>query len=143
MKLFKGKGSYSSSFALYFRNTFQTMRVDEFLYDRYVSLHVKHSFGSYLFRIKKFKPEISLTTGFLLGDLSHPQWQQVEDEFRVPNHGFYESGVVFDNLARLKLMSLAYLKIGFGVFYRYGYYANVHELKNFALKFSFQISGNK
>jgi hypothetical protein len=143
MKLFNGKGSFSSSFVLYFRNTFQTMRVDEFLYNRYVSLQLKHNFGPYLFHIKKFRPEISLTQGYLLGDLSHRDWQRVDDEFRVPDHGYFESGVIFDNLVRLRLLNLAYLKIGFGVFYRYGYYAFDHELKNFAVKFSFKLSGNK
>jgi hypothetical protein len=79
----------------------------------------------------------------LLGDLSHRDWHSVGDGFRVPDHGFFESGVIFDNLVRLKLLNLAYVKIGFGVFYRYGYYAYDHELKNFALKISFKLSGNK
>jgi hypothetical protein len=143
MKLFKGKASYSSSFALYFRNTFQTMRVDEFLYDRYVSVQIRHNFGPYLFHIKKFRPEISLSQGVLYGNLSYPDQHSVEGDFRIPNHGFFESGVVFDNLVRLKLLNLAYIKIGFGVFYRFGYYAFDHELKNFALKFSFKLSGNR
>jgi len=143
MKLFTGKGSYSSSFVLYFRNTFQTMRVDEFLYDRYVSLQLKHNFGDYLFHSKKFKPEISLTQGVLLGDLSHRDWHTIDGDFRVPDHGFFESGVIFDNLLRLKLLNIAYIKIGFGVFYRYGHYAYDHELKNFAVKFSLKLSGNK
>jgi hypothetical protein len=143
MKLFQGKGSYSSSFVLYFRNTFQTMRVDEFLYDRYISLQLRHSFGSYLFHIKKFKPEISLTQGLLFGNLSHRDWHSVDGDFRVPDRGFFESGVLFDNLVRLKLLSLAYIKIGFGVFYRYGSYAYTNELKNFAIKFSIKLSGNK
>lgn len=143
MKLFKGKGSYSSSFVLYFRNTFQTMRVDEFLSDRYVSLQLRHSFGSYLFHIKKFRPEISLSQGILYGDLSHRTLHSADVDFKVPDHGFFESGVIFDNLVRLKLLNLAYIKIGFGVFYRYGYYAYNNELKNFSIKFSIKLSGNK
>ena len=143
MKLFKGKGSYSSSFVLYFRNTFQTMRVDEFLYDRYVSLQLRHNFGPYLFHIGKFRPEITLTQSALVGDLRHREWHIIDNEFRVPDHGFFESGVIFDNLVRLRLLNLAYAKIGFGVFYRYGSYAYANELKNFAIKFSIKLSGNK
>ncbi len=142
MKLFKGKGSYSSSFVLYFKNTFQTMRVSEFLYDRYVSLQLVHGFGSYLFRIGKFKPEISLSQGILFGNLSHRELHTGID-FQVPDHGFYESGIIFDNLVRLKLLNLAYAKIGFGVFYRYGHYVYSNELQNLALKFTIHLSGNK
>jgi hypothetical protein len=143
MKLFNGKASYSSSFVLYFRNSFQTMRVDEFFYDRYLSLQLRQNFGPYLFHIKKFRPEISLTQGILYGTLAQREMHTMEVNFKVPDHGFFESGVIFDNLLRLKLLNLAYLKIGFGVFYRYGYYAYDKELKNFAIKFSFKLSGNK
>jgi len=41
------------------------------------------------------------------------------------------------------LFNLAYLKLGVGVFYRYGAYAFDNELKNFALKLSFKISGSR
>ena len=78
-----------------------------------------------------------------MGDLRHRGWHTIDNEFRVPDHGFFESGVIFDNLVRLKLLNLAYVKIGFGVFYRYGSYAYANELKNFAIKFSIKLSGNK
>lgn len=142
MKLFKGKGSYSSSFMLYFRNSFQTMRVDEFAYDKFVSLIVTHNFGNYLFRIKNFKPEFSIFQGFLYGNLSSKNVHYGID-FRVPEKVFFESGVLIDNIVRLKLLNLFYCKLGAGVFYRYGYYSYDNIWKNFALKLNIKISGSK
>jgi hypothetical protein len=142
MKLFKGKGSYSSSFMLYFRNTFQTMRIDEFLYDKYVAFHLRHSFESYLFKIRKFRPELTICQSILYGTLTDKNYHTGID-FKVPDKWFFESGLLFDNLVRLKLFNLAYLKLGAGVFYRYGYYAFDNELKNFAVKLNVKISGSK
>ncbi|MDD4214735.1 MAG: DUF5686 family protein [Bacteroidales bacterium] len=141
-KLFKGKGSYTTSFVFYFRNTFQTMRIDEFLYDRYFAFHFRHSFGNYLFKGKKFRPEPNICQSILYGELSHKEYHSGID-FKVPDKWYFESGLMFDNLLRLKLFNLAYLKLGVGVFYRYGAYAFDNELKNFALKLSFKISGSR
>ncbi len=141
-KLFKGKGSFSTSFTFYFRNSFQTMRVDEFLYDRYVMLFGSHNFGSNLFHIGNFKPELSLSQGVLYGTLKDAE-NHTGIDFKVPNNWYFESGLIIDNLVRLKLFNLAYLKVGIGGFYRYGYYAFENPLKNVALKLSLKISGSK
>ena len=141
-KLFKGKGSFSTSFTFYFRNSFQTMRVDEFLYDRFVMLFASHNFGSNLFHIGSFKPELSLCQGALYGTLNKAEAHTGID-FKVPNNWYFESGLILDNLVRLKLFNLAYLKVGLGGFYRYGYYAFDNPLKNVALKLSVKISGSK
>ncbi|HNW91044.1 MAG TPA: DUF5686 family protein [Bacteroidales bacterium] len=143
MKLFKGKGSYSSSYVFYFRNSFQTIRVDEFAYDKYVAFHFRHSFGGYLFKIKKFKPELSIFQSVLYGELSDKSAHPENNFFRVPDKWFFESGLIVDNLVRLRLLNLAYLKMGAGVFYRYGYYSYEDPLKNFAFKLSFKISGSR
>ncbi len=143
MKLFKGRGSYSSSFVFYLRNSFQAMRVDEFTYDKYVALHFRHSFGSYLFNIKKFRPELSICQSILYGELSNKDAHPGNNFFQVPDEWYFESGLILDNLARLKLFNLAYLKMGVGVFYRYGYYAFEDPLKNIAVKFSFKLSGSR
>jgi len=142
MKLFKGRGSFSSSFAFYFRNTFQTMRIDEFLYDKYVAIHLKHSFGNYLFNFRKFNPELSICQGVLYGELSDKN-NHTGFDFKVPDKWYFESGLLFDNLVRLKLFNLAYLKLGAGVFYRYGHYAFDDELKNFSIKINLKISGSR
>ncbi|HOY30454.1 MAG TPA: DUF5686 family protein [Bacteroidales bacterium] len=142
MKLFKGKGSYSSSFIFYFRNTFQTMRIDEFLFDKYAALHFRHSFGSYLFRAKKFRPELSICQSILYGGLSDKN-SHTGIDFQVPGEWYFESGLILDNLVRLKLFNLAYLKLGAGGFYRYGCYAYENPWKNIAFKLSFKISGSR
>ena len=143
MKLFKGKGSYSSSFIFYFKNTFQTMRADEFSYNKYVAFHFRHSFGSYLFKTKKFRPELSICQSVLYGELSNKSFHPGNNFFKVPDEWYFESGLILDNLVRLKIFNLAYLKLGAGGFYRYGYYAFDNPLKNAAFKLSLKISGSR
>ena len=145
-KLFKGQGSFSNSFVFYFKNTFQTMRIDEFLFDRYAMFFVSHNFGANLFRSKHFRPELSLCHAMLWGQLSNPQYQTGID-FKVPDKWYFESGLILDNIVRIKLLNLVYLKVGIGGFYRYGYYAftGPHDtpLDNVAVKLSIKISGSR
>ncbi|MEI6122296.1 MAG: DUF5686 family protein [Bacteroidota bacterium] len=151
-KLFKGKGTYSSSFMFYFRNTFQTMGVDEFIYDRYIMMFASHNFGSNLFHIGNFRPELRLCQGVLYGTLSNSSFHTGNDiGYQVPDKWFFESGLILDNLFRLKIFNLVYLKIGAGGFYRYGYYnrkdpddnTTQQFFNNIAFKLSLKISGSK
>lgn len=141
-KLFKGNGSYSSSFMLYFKNTFQTMRVDEFAYDKYFSLLLTHDFGSRLFKIKNFKPGLILSQGILYGTLSDKN-KHNDFDFTVPDKWYFESGIMFDNLVRVNILNLMYVKLGLGVYYRYGYYSFEKTLKNFSVKLGIRFSGSK
>ena len=51
------------------------------------------------------------------------------------DHGLYEAGLILNGILTQNIVS-----IGVGAFYRYGYYANVNELKNIVPKISVKIA---
>ncbi|MCC6691656.1 MAG: hypothetical protein IT235_09000 [Bacteroidia bacterium] len=127
-----GKGSFIP-FALSAPNSFETMGYNEFLSNRYAFLFFSHNFGSRLFHIKKFRPRISVVSKVGFGQLSTS-----ENHYNIPvktmEKGYYESGVVFDNLLKIN-----FTRLGVGCFYRYGPYANSSFDENIAMKITFGI----
>ncbi len=130
-ELYNGHGSYYD-FTIETANSFATMRMNEFLSDRFASLYFRHDFGSLLFKSKKFKPEIVLATNIGFGSLSKPELQR-GIEFKTMEKGYYESGLIINNV----LKSTNIMGMGFGVFYRYGPYALPETKDNFAYKLTF------
>jgi hypothetical protein len=126
--LYNMRGIYSKNFPVAGSNVFETMYPDEFLADRYVSFHLKHSFGALLVRTKHFRPRPAIVSSLAFGDLSHPEDHQGLD-FTPLRKGFYESGVMVDNLLRFGFSSF-----GVGFYYRYGPYAFPDQGDNFVVK---------
>ncbi|MDF2437419.1 MAG: hypothetical protein K0Q95_1795 [Bacteroidota bacterium] len=137
--LFNGNGSNSKGNYLYVDNTFQTMGLYEFLNDRYANLFLSHDFGSLLFKRPKFQPQFVLFTNIGFGTLSYPK-QHLNLGFKTMEKGFYESGVLVNNLLRVNYYNIAYLGIGGGVFMRYGPYSEPDVESNLAYKFSLVIT---
>lgn len=140
-RLFRGKGSYSGDVSFLIHNSFQTMRTDEFASNRFVSFFFRHQFGRLLFTAKKFKPEFSIVHNLTFGDLSNSEYHQ-NLQLKAPSKGYFEAGLIIDNIIRLNILRIAYVGIGGGVFYRYGAYSYEKAFKNFAFKISFSIRGN-
>jgi len=107
-------------------NTFETMRPNEFLADRYATLHIRHSFGNLLFKTKRFKPVPVLLTSVAVGDLEQPENHRGL-AFRDMEHAYIESGLRIDGL---------FMGLGAGVFYRYGIYSLPEQADNFVFKLS-------
>jgi hypothetical protein len=139
-RLFRGKGSYGGDISLFLANSFQTMRPAEFACDRYVNVFFRHNFGNFLFKGKKFKPEFTLAHNLCFGDLRQND-KHLGLVLKAPVSGFYEAGLIVDNLIRIKLLNIAYLGLGVGGFYRYGAYSFDTPIKNLSGKISFRISG--
>ncbi len=131
--LFNGNGSYHA-FTLYAPHSFATMRVNEFLMDRYVALYVSHSFGKLLLRTKGFNPALELTTNIGYGFLNDPEYHH-HLTFQTMDKGFYESGVNINELLNIT----GIISLGLGVHYRYGPYHLDRELDNFAFKFTMTL----
>ena len=114
--LYFGNASYRMV-TLYAPNTFGTMWMNEFLSDKYLSLYLYHDFGYLLFKGKKwFHPEFALSQNIGFGWLDHPEkYIYVKDNLKTMDLGFYESGLLVNNLVNLKAYT-----IGLGVFYRWG-----------------------
>ena len=127
--LYNGNGSYRV-FTIYANNSFATMRMNEFLSNRYVAIYLSHNFGQLLVRTRFFSPEIVLATNIAFGNLNNVS-QHHNVDFKTMEKGYYESGLLLHGL-----LDLRFYKIGAGVFYRYGPYGYDTPADNFAYKVS-------
>jgi hypothetical protein len=113
--LYNGNGSYRE-FTLYATNSFGTMRMNEFLSSKYIALYVEHDFGKLLGAGEKFKPEFAIVSNMAFGWLDFTA-SHSNINYKTMEKGFYESGIMINNLLDLGLMS-----VGVGALYRYGPY---------------------
>ena len=112
--LYDLRGSYSTKTPIGVSNTFETMRPNEFLADRYATVHLRHSFGNLLYEGKKFKPVPVIVLNAGWGALAHPERHRGYS-FTPLTDGYYEAGLQIDNLLRM-----GFTGIGVGAFYRMG-----------------------
>lgn len=126
---YNGHGSYMD-FSVEAANSFATMRMNEFIADRFASFYFKHDFGSLLFKTRKFKPEIAIVNNIGFADFTNHS-----NYFDIPvktfNKGYFEGGLIINNI--IHQMFIGY---GTGIFYRYGPYAFPKPEDNFAFKLS-------
>ena len=115
-------------FALYSTESFATMHINEFICDKFALLFFTHNFGKF-FKTKYFSPEFIFVTNVGWGDIGNMQ-QHGGMELKSMKDGFYESGMVFDNLLKISTS-----KWGVGVFYRYG----ANSFDNVGDNFSFKL----
>lgn len=127
--LFNGNGSYRF-FTINAPNSFATMRMNEFLSDRYVALYFTHNFGKLLKRWEKFQPEFLLATNMTFGWLKFDGYHY-NLNYKTMERGYYESGFLINNMLNLQIYSL-----GIGAFYRWGPYSYPMFKDNIALKVS-------
>jgi hypothetical protein len=127
--LFNGNGSYRF-FTIFAPYSFATMRMNEFLSDRYVALYFTHNFGKLLKRWEKFQPEFLISTHATFGWLEHDE-NHLNINYKTLEKGYYESGFLINNLLNLRIYSL-----GFGAYYRWGPYSYPMFKDNIALKVS-------
>ena len=120
--IFENFNIYASNhgFALYAPESFATMQINEFICDKFALLFFTHNFGK-LFKTKWFNPEFIIATNVGWGAPSM-------------SDGFYESGIVIDNILKISTAQL-----GFGTYYRYGPYSYDKIGDNFAFKLKLGI----
>ena len=129
-ELFNIEGSGADKFDVYCPESFNTMRPDESFCDRLAALYFSHNFKNLLFDFKKFHPEIIAVTNVAFGDNNSDS--QISKDL---SKGYYESGVIVDNIIRI-----LYMKLGFGTFYRYGPYSYDNTWDNFVFKINMSFS---
>ncbi len=127
--LYDGRGSYKS-FTIETDYSFGTMRMNEFLADRFFSVFFKQNFGKLLGKSQWFQPDIVLVSNLGVGYLSHPEVHS-GISFKTLDKGYYESGILVNNL-----LNQFFVGYGLGVFYRYGPYTLPDIIDNFAFKFT-------
>jgi hypothetical protein len=130
--LYYGNASYRliTLFAPY---SFATMRMNEFLSNKYTSLYIYHDFGYLLYKGKKwFHPEFALSQNIGFGWLDNLEhYSQISLAPKQMDLGYYESGLLVNKLVNLRVYT-----IGIGAFYRWGPYSFNTVGDNFAYKVS-------
>src|SRR5690606_34956686 len=111
-------------------NAFETMLPYEFFSSEYIHFHFRHSFGSLLFKSKKFAPELMITSSAGFGALSY-QGLHAGESFKTMEKGYYESGLIVNSIFKLNFTTF-----GVGAFYRYGPYEFAKTSDNFTIKMS-------
>lgn len=127
--LYNGNGAYRF-FTLFAASSFGTMRMNEFLSDRYMALYFTHNFGKLLKRWDRFQPEFLISTNVTFGWLKYDE-NHLNMNYKTLEKGYYESGFLINNLVNLRIYS-----IGFGAYYRWGPYSYSLFKDNIALKIS-------
>ncbi len=140
-QLFTGEGADDDRLAYVVNNHFQTMEPYAFLSDRYARIFISHNFQHLLFREEAFAPQLILKQHMGIGDLQTAQFHD-EVDFETMKHGYFETGLVLNELFRYKYLDLLYGGFGVGLFYRYGAYATDDPGENLAFKLSFTVSTN-
>ncbi|MDR0536748.1 MAG: DUF5686 family protein [Tannerellaceae bacterium] len=140
--LFAGEGSFSnSSLSFVTPNSFQTMKPDEFISDKFAYLFYKHNFGSLLLKLKRFRPELSLTYSAGWGSLAKNTAEELKGfGYKSMEDVYQEGGIIIDNILRIPLAGMFYLRFGAGAFMRMGHYRLKEADENMALKVSFTVS---
>jgi hypothetical protein len=136
-RLFNGKGNLTENADLraVSMNCFETMRMNEFASDQFVSGFFHHDFGSF-FKIKNFSPRFVIVQNMLFGKMSGSNViNQNGITFKQANRGFLESGLQINNL--LILNTGGY---GIGGYYRFGNYASSKWKENLAVKLSLTLN---
>ena len=131
--LYNGNGSYHA-FTLFAPNSFATMRMNEFLSNKYLAFYFTHDFGKLLLQSKKFKPEFMIATNIGFGWLDFDQ-SHYNINYKTMEKGYYESGLLINNLLNLRVYSL-----GLGAFYRYGPYMMPKTIDNLGGKISLKFA---
>ncbi|MBL7113846.1 MAG: hypothetical protein ISS19_18050 [Bacteroidales bacterium] len=131
--LFNGHGSYGV-FTIESENSFATMRMNEFIMDRFAAIFFQQDFGKLLFKREKFQPGIVMATHVGYGELLHTENHEGID-IQTMDKGYIESGLLIKNL-----LNQWFIGYGLGVFYRYGPYSLNKTIDNFAFKFTISFN---
>lgn len=120
--LYNGRGGKAEQGNLiWVANHFNTMGLYEFASDQYANLFLTHSFGQLLFKPKSkwFQPDVSLFQGIAFGSMTNLKYHDFVS-IKTLEKGFFESGLMVDNLYRQKLFKLLHIGAGIGIFNRWG-----------------------
>ncbi|MCD6112339.1 MAG: carboxypeptidase-like regulatory domain-containing protein [Bacteroidales bacterium] len=131
--LYNGHGSYRF-FSIMAPNSFATIRMNEFVSNKYFALFFSHDFGKLLFKTPKFQPEFAIVSNFAFGNLNNAN-RHLGVPVKTLNKGYFESGLLINNLLNMQIYNL-----GVAAFYRYGPYTfdNFHD--NISLKITLKYT---
>jgi hypothetical protein len=135
--LYVGRGSFRN-LSVVIHNSFETMRYNEFVSNRYMALHYSHIFGRLHLKDKRFQPEFEMVHSIGFGALANASSQK-EISFKTMEKGYFESGVFANNIITIRLPGLK-IGLGAGIFARYGAYQLPTVADNLVYKLSVNFS---
>jgi hypothetical protein len=118
------------------KNAFQTMQLYGFFTDRYVHSFINYNLGNVFTKNSKFKPELAFAFNLGWGKLKGRKDIHELIAVRDYSEGYYEAGVILNNLLRLKLYKYFYGGLGLGTFIGHGPGA---ENGAFAIRISYEL----
>ncbi len=114
-------------------HTFHTMEPYEFLSNRFVEFFFRHNFKAVFGKWKFVRPELSVVHNLTFGALDRPELHRGLD-FNTLEKGYFEAGVVLDNMICLNYLNVGRIGLGLGGFYRYGAYARTDWRDNLGVQ---------
>ncbi len=126
--LYNNKGSYGGSFVLSSANTFETMRLNEFVSNKYAALFLCWNTGKLFPKNPIVNPQLELAHHTGIGSYRHTG-DNYSLAIKTMDKVYLESGLRLQNLLGSGLGGF-----GIGAFYRYGFYEFSRFRDNLALK---------
>jgi hypothetical protein len=133
LRMFTPRANFDD-LSLYSPQSFETVRMNEFLHRWQLSLHHVHSFGRWASPMQWLVPEFLLVNNIGLGGNPTPAHYS-GTSVQTMRNGHFESGVVIEDLIRIKVIG-----IGGGAFLRYGPTALKEFDQNLTYKLSMRIA---
>lgn len=103
-----------------------TMQANEFAVSQFNHLFFRHTIYPFAGSHHRFKPEIALS--------ANGGWSNASTLYKTYEKGYYETGVVVDNL-----LNVLIFKYGVGFHYRLGHYRLEDERQNWAINWSLKL----
>lgn len=131
-----GPGTEFKLTGLIINNAFQSMKLYGFFADRYIHSFMNYNLGNIFFTKSKFKPELAFSLNVGWGKIKGRKEIHENIEVRDYPGGYYEAGVLLNNLLRLRIYNYFYGGLGVGTFYGFGPDA---ENGAWAIRISYEI----
>lgn len=113
-------------------NALETAYPGEFYHNRQISFITRYSFPVIKTKAKWFAPEFILHHGLGYGDMANKSQHYMK--FWSMDKGLFEGGLIISGI-----LNYSIIRLGVGVFYRYGYYSEPNAFKNLVPKISINI----
>lgn len=118
------------------KNAFQTMDLYRYISDHYLNTFFEYNFGSALFKKTKFNPQIALALNMGWGIYSGNPELQRGVEILDYGTGYFETGLLVNNLVKIKVYKYFYGGLGVGVYYSL---KNTYQGSRWALRLTYKL----
>lgn len=138
-RLFAGRGFLNKSYPLAVFGGFATMRPYDYYSDRFFGFSWRHDFDWRLYNLGYIsRPYIGIVHNFLTGNLDN-RLAHRNVEFSVPDNAYNETGIMLNDLVRVKYFNVAYLSLHAGYFYHWTGKTDFKKNGQFAFGIGFSL----